>query len=230
MWLEAIVPLEDLQRLLPTLAPVVVKLGTHATVSLPAPSAVTLVAGVGLRVICAPTLHGALFGLDVPVQVASATVLLTPSVALRRGREVLVFRLRLEAIDVTAVPLIVETVAVDSINAALLDDRSELTWDFSRSLSHRFALPEGFGASSSLALSVAWGAVRVTPEALVLAVSIHAADDVDTPPAAALARRSAMIVRRPARVPAAIAVLGGLLTVVLGALGLAAARALLRRV
>jgi hypothetical protein len=42
-------------------------------------------------------------------------------------------------------------------------------------LSHRFHLPPLLESLDSLSLNVAWGKVRVTDEAMVLAISFHAA-------------------------------------------------------
>ena len=102
----------------------------------------TLVAARGLRVVCPATLHGSFLRVDVPVSVASATVLLEPSIAPREGRAVLVFKVTVESVDVAALPHLIEDVAVDAINDALVSHDAELAWDFRRTLSHRFTLPE----------------------------------------------------------------------------------------
>ena len=52
-------------------------------------------------------------------------------------------------------------------------DDAELAWNFSKTLSHAFALPSFLEPLECFKLHVAWGEVKVTADALVLAISFH---------------------------------------------------------
>jgi hypothetical protein len=176
MWLEAIFSQHDLEQALRAITPATLTLGAHGSVSLETPTRVELVAGRGLRAVCPATVRATVARVEVPLRVASATLLLEPSIAERGGREVVIFKVTLESIDVTALPHVLEAAAVDAINAALIRQETELVWDFRDTLSHRFTLPDIITSLHSLDVIAAWGKVRITEEALVFAVSIHAVD------------------------------------------------------
>lgn len=180
MWLEAILSREDLEHALRAMTPATLTLGAHGSISFGAPVAVTLVAGRGLRVVCPATVHGSFLHVDVPVTVAAATVLLEPSIAPREGRPVLAFKLSVESVDVAALPHILEDVAVRAINDGLVSHDAELVWDFRRTLSHCFTLPDVLTPSRTIDLSAAWGELRITEAALVLAISVHTIVDAPT--------------------------------------------------
>lgn len=173
MWLEAILSRANLEQALRSFTPATISLGDHGSVCVEPPTQVELVAGKGLRAICPATVHGSLFGLDVPVTVSAARFLLEPSVVSRSGGDVLAFTVVLESIDVGALPHLLETVAVDAINAALVAHGAELAWNFRETLSHRFELPPVISAVRTLDISAAWGEIRITEEALVFVISIH---------------------------------------------------------
>lgn len=191
MWLEAILSSADLDRLARELAPVTLTLGTHATVRLEVPTRVALIAGRGLRVECPAMVHGSVLGLDLPLTVDSASLLLAPALVTRGEREVLAFSVSVESLDFAAVPGLVANAIVDSLNAAMSRHATELTWDYRADLSHSFALPSGLSPLPSLDLAPAWGELRITPEALVFAVSMHAGDEsAPRPPRPSVRRRS----------------------------------------
>jgi hypothetical protein len=202
MWLEAILSRADLEQAIRSFTPATISMGDHGSVCVEPPTHVELVPRKGLRAVCPATVHGSLFGVDVPVTVSAARFLLWPSVVSRSGGDVLVFTVTLESIDVGALPHLLETVAVDAINAALVAHGAELAWNFRETLSHRFALPAVITAIRSLDISAAWGEIRITEEALVFAVSIHigsnakGAEPAVLPPRPPPPRKS----RRPGRV------------------------------
>jgi len=191
MWLEAILTERDIEHALRALAPIQLALGAYGSVLIESPSRVELVAGRGLRAVCPATVHGSLFGMDVPVSVAAASVFLEPLVAERSGEDALVFNVTLESIDVSALPHLAERAVVDAVNAALLRPENELVWDFRGTLSHTFPLPDVIRGVREVDVAVAWGELRVTKDALVFAVSIHAAGRGD----------DALIVVAPTRQP-----------------------------
>jgi hypothetical protein len=193
MWLEAIVSLEDFQALSAELLPVRVQLGSADSehyLFLSAASEVSLVEGRGLRVVCNAQIRWPVLGMDVPINVESLTVMLEPSVPNESGQ--LFVGVQLEHADVAWVPSMLDKKIVAAINEALKQKNAELAWRFEAALSHEFALPEMLQPVRALGLKAGWGKVRVTGEAMVLAISFHAralrAADLRHTPDAATAR------------------------------------------
>jgi hypothetical protein len=222
MWLEAVVSQDDIEHVLQELTPTTIELREDGDLSLEAPTRVALVPGCGLEVVCRAHLRWVVLGLHVPVTIESATVLLEPVLRRMPGKgDALAFRLTLKALDVSGVPAMLEGSAVDRVNAELARPGAELVWDFSETLSHRFALPDVLKPARSLDLEVAWGDVRITEDAFVLAISIHskAAERGATP------RLPPVAVRPPAHLaprvsPTSIVLGAGLAALSIGALGL----------
>jgi hypothetical protein len=175
MWLEAIVSLEDFQALAAELLPVRVQLGSADSdhyLFLSAASEVSLVEGRGLRVVCSAQIRWPVLGMDIPINVDSLTVMLEPSVPNESGE--LFVGVQLEHADVAWVPSVLDKKIVAGINEALKQKDRELAWSFETALSHDFALPEMLQPVRALGLKAGWGKVRVTGEAMVLAISFHA--------------------------------------------------------
>jgi hypothetical protein len=175
MWLEAIVSLEDFQALAAELLPVRVQLGSADSdhyLFLSAASQVSLVEGRGLRVVCSAQIRWPVLGMDIPINVDSLTVMLEPSVPNESGE--LFVGVQLEHADVAWVPSVLDKKIVAGINEALKQKNAELAWSFATALSHEFALPEMLQPVRALGLKAGWGKVRVTGEAMVLAISFHA--------------------------------------------------------
>jgi hypothetical protein len=221
MWLEAVLSREDLEHVLHELTPTTIELREDGDLSLEAPTRVTLVPGCGLEVVCRARLRWVVLGLHVPVTIESATILLEPVLRRVSGkRDALAFRLTLRALDVSGVPAMLEGSVVDRVNDELALPGAELVWDFSESLSHRFALPGVLKPARSLDLEVAWGDLRITEDAVVLAISVHSKTIArGTAPPPVLARPPS---RPAARLsPTSIVVGGSVAAVSIGALGLA---------
>lgn len=175
MWLEAIVSLEDFQALAAELLPVRVQLGAADSdhyLFLSAASQVSLVEGRGLRVVCNAQIRWPVLGMDIPINVDSLTVMLEPSVPNESGE--LFVGVQLEHADVAWVPSMLDKKIVGAINEALQQKNAELAWRFETALSHEFPLPEMLQPVRALGLKAGWGKVRVTGEAMVLAISFHA--------------------------------------------------------
>jgi hypothetical protein len=175
MWLEAIVSLEDFQALAAELLPVRVQLGAADSdhyLFLSAASEVSLVEGRGLRVVCNAQIRWPVLGMDLPISVDSLTVLLEPSVPNESGE--LLMGVQLEHADVAWVPSMLDKKIVSAINEALKQKKAELAWRFETALSRDFPLPEMLQPVRALGLKAGWGKVRVTSEAMVLAISFHA--------------------------------------------------------
>lgn len=175
MWLEAIVSLEDFQALAAELLPVRVQLGSADSdhyLFLSAASQVSLVEGRGLRVVCNAQIRWPVLGMDIPINVDSLTVMLEPSVPNESGE--LFVGVQLEHADVAWVPSMLDKKIVAAINEALQKKNAELAWNFETALSRDFALPEMLQPVRALGLKAGWGKVRVTGEAMVLAISFQA--------------------------------------------------------
>jgi hypothetical protein len=175
MWLEAIVSLEDFQALAAELLPVRVQLGSADSdhyLFLSAASEVSLIEGRGLRVVCNAQIRWPVLGMDIPINVDSLTVMLEPSVPSESGE--LFVGVQLEHADVAWVPSMVDKKIVAAINEALKQKDRELAWSFETALSRDFPLPGMLQPVRALGLKAGWGKVRVTSEAMVLAISFNA--------------------------------------------------------
>jgi hypothetical protein len=176
MWLEAIIARADFAALATELFPLSVHLGAPDSehyLLLSSASAVSLIEGRGLRFTCNAQIRWPVLGMDVPLNVEALTVLVEPSVP--EGSESLVLGVQLEHASVSWLPALVDAKIVEAVNDALKMKSRELCWNFTKTLSHEFPLPELLQPLRALDLNVAWGKVRVTAEALVLVVSFRAA-------------------------------------------------------
>ena len=176
MWLEAIFSPEDFTALATELFPLSVHLGAADSdhyLLLSAATAVSLVEGRGLRFTCNAQIRWPVLGMDVPINIEALTLLVEPSIP--DGSESLVLGVQLEHANVSWLPALIDAKIVEAVNDALKMKSRELSWNFTNTLSHEFPLPELLQPLRALDLSVAWGKVRVTAEALVIVVSFRAA-------------------------------------------------------
>jgi hypothetical protein len=223
MWIEAILSHEDLTTLVAQLLPLDLHLGDAGTdpdLHLSDLAKVELVENQGLRVECRAEIRWSVLGVDVPITVDSLALLLVPSIVKRSGRDALAFRVRLAELDLAWLPSALDATIRERVNRELKEKHLHLTWNFSETLSHVFRLPNAVRPIDALELEVAWGKVRVTNEALVMAVSFHGhvhreTETVDAPAAmvplrAGRAARSASNGHGSAvRVPPGLALAGG---------------------
>jgi hypothetical protein len=173
MWIEAILSQDDLVQMVAQLTPLKMRLGNDGDLLIHDASKVTLLPGVGVRVVCKAKLHWPVLGINMPVTLHSLTLDLVPKIAERTGHNELVFKLRIEAADIAGIPGMIDDRIMEKVNKELAEDRAELTWNFIKTLSHDFALPRSLEPLDSIDLKVAWGEVKVTDETLVFAVSYH---------------------------------------------------------
>jgi hypothetical protein len=237
MWVEAIVSQEDFVALAAELLPLSVHLGDPDSdhyLLLSAATAVSLVEGRGLRVTCDAQIRWPVLGMDIPINVEGLTVLVEPSVPEAKGP--LLVGVQLEHADVAWLPAIIDAKIVDAINDALKKKSADLSWTFTRTLSHEFELPEILQPLSGLDLSAGWGKVRVTTEAMVLVVSFHVlavkqdADGRARRAERTLARAHEHAVVRASEPPAPIAVVSTKTAAIATALVLTTAYVMLRGV
>jgi hypothetical protein len=112
-------------------------------------------------------------GLTVPTTLHSIVVQIAPSVEKRQGKWALVFGIRLENIDVSHLPALLDHRLAARINDELSAKHIEVVWKFADTLSHVFHLPEALESSATLGLHVDAGAVKITDSTLAFAVSYH---------------------------------------------------------
>ena len=174
MWVEAILSKEDLAQLVTQFAPVKIRLGEDGSISVSEPGDITVVPDVGLRVVCKAKLTWPVLGIPLPITLRTVTVILHPKVVKRASGDTLVFTLEIEHADLAGVPTLIDKKITEKVNKALSEENVELAWNFTKALSHVFKLPASLDPHEAFALGVAWGQVKVTSDAMVLAVSFHA--------------------------------------------------------
>jgi hypothetical protein len=176
MWLEAILSKDNLSSLVGQFLPVSIHLGENPDdghyLELFEPRHVSLVEDRGLRMTCGARIRWPILGIELPVTVESVDLLLCPSIP-SPGRDNLDFRLTVEGIDFAWAPAMIDDGITDMINLALARKHALLSWSFGETLSHVFKIPPFLPPLTAVAVKVAWGEVRVTSEAVVIAVSFH---------------------------------------------------------
>lgn len=174
MWLEAILSHEDLRQLAAQLFPLTFDLGGGATLLLATPSEVSLVPDAGLRIVCSAELTWPVLGIAVPISLRSLSLVLSPKIAQKDGAEVLAFEPTLEHADFVMVPGAVDDRLSARINQELLKHKTDVAWNFAETLRGSFELPDALSPRGAVTLCSHGAMVRVTAEAVVLAVSMQA--------------------------------------------------------
>lgn len=177
VWLEATLTESDVEGLIKQLTPVRINLGTSEEeryLHLGRPSAITLVPDkCAVRVMTRAKVRWSLSVLNVPITLDSLQVLLRPTVipsgSIERGK--LAFHLEIEEADFKHIPAFADRQIRQTINTAL--ESKPLAWDFSRTLTHAFNLPDDLDPLEKLRLDVSWGEVKMTQDALAFAVSFR---------------------------------------------------------
>ncbi len=226
MWVEAILATADLEKAMSDFCPLKIHLGEDGNGSLVVsdPRDVELVPDVGLRMSVTIEVHWPVLGIQIPVSVRSATLEVKPEIPKKPEGAPLTLKLRLDGVDISIFPSVVDRGIVDLVNKELEAKHVELSWNFIETLSHAFELPVALASARGIDLRAAWGSVKITSEALVLAVSFEArvvpreAGSIASP--AALTRVAApqpverdrvRRLRRPSPVSLALGVSGALL-------------------
>jgi hypothetical protein len=174
--LEAIFAKQDVHKALEDLCPVDISLGDGGgNILISEPRDLELVPEVGLRTSVSIQVHWPVLGIQVPVSARSTTLIMRPEILKGDSSEQLSFKFRLEGLDIASFPSIVDRKIVELINNELEKKHVELSWNFIDTLSHVFELPPTLASAQAIELRAAWGEVRITSEALVLAVSFRVA-------------------------------------------------------
>jgi hypothetical protein len=179
MWIEVILSRDDLVRVLGEAFPFTIHLNgatAEHSLSLTDLGEVTLLADVGLRVVCKARVRWPVLGIDVPVAVNSLTLLLLPTIGrTNAGEETLAFRASIEHADFAGLPSLVDNGITAAINAKLAAKEAALSWRFTKALTYVARLPAILEPLESFAIRPAWGKVRITDDAIVYAASFHSA-------------------------------------------------------
>ncbi len=186
MWVEAILTTEDLAKVMNELCPLRIRLGEGGSVLVSEPRALELVPLLGLRMTVGVELHWPVLGVQIPVAIRAAILEVKPEILKKPEGEHLTFKLRLDELDISMVPDFVDRTIVDRVNAELEAKHVELSWGFTETLSHAFDLPDALASARAIDLCAHGGWVKVTKDAMVLAVSFSAAveprDEPSRPP------------------------------------------------
>jgi hypothetical protein len=171
MHLEAHLTTSDLQNALSQLTPLVITLDPHSPqrrLCIEPPSSVELRAGVGLRVVTDLLLQWDVIGVRVPVTLRRVALCLRPHMGVLDGQPALLFAVRLEDADVSALPGFLADVIVARINDALAQPEAQIAWRFSETLDFRFALPDRIQPAYNMRLFSRAGEVLVDEDYLRL--------------------------------------------------------------
>jgi len=172
MWLEAVFAKDDLTAILERLLPVKLDLG-GGWLEARDPRDVQLLPDRGLRATCTATVHWPVLGIEVPIAMHALTLVLSPQILPRGGRDVLAFHIEIEHADLTAVPTVIDDRITERVNAALAARHFEPSWDFLSALSRKIDAPKALSGIDAFDLAVRWGRLRITEEALVFALSFR---------------------------------------------------------
>lgn len=174
MWVLATITDSEALEFLTRLFPFRVRLdddpNTERFLDLEAPTEVALVEGRGLRVSCPAKVRWSLpmGGLDVTINFVRA--LLRPSVVTVDGHAALRFVIEVEDINVEWVPALLDQKLAEIITKKLGD--MPLEWNFTKTLTHRFPLPDLFDPPRDLATSVREPTCTVTSTAMTLGLFV----------------------------------------------------------
>jgi hypothetical protein len=171
MWIEAILTPRDCTDFIASITPLTVDLGMGRMLVVSRPRRVELVPDKGLRVQTVGHVVWTVAGVKLPVNIRVASLLLTPSIEKRDGRDALGFRVRVEKLDFTVLPDFIDETVLHRINDVLGKHDDALVWRFPQTFDRYVALPPRIESACGVDIRTRWGHVRITESALVLAVS-----------------------------------------------------------
>lgn len=174
MWLQALFTPADLERVLCEITPIQIALDEQARdryLWLDRPTSVETTVDRGIRIVTDVRLQWDLFGVAVPMTLRNMHLGLTPSIVRRDGKDVLSFVVRIEEVDLPAVPGFLELPLVARVNEALAEPRAHLLWHFMDTLDFHFRLPDQLDPPRQMHLFARWGALRMSSEGVAVAAS-----------------------------------------------------------
>ena len=173
MHLEAHLTAADFKHVFGQLTPLRISLDAHSDkrfLALHPPQHVALVPSHGLRIVADLQFQWDVIGFALPVSMKRVSVLLTPSIVEIGGQAVLLFGVRIEDADLSALPSFIGSVLLDRVNDALARREASICWRFMETLDFNFRLPHLVSPRSRVRLFASAGAVRVDSHAFVLSV------------------------------------------------------------
>ncbi len=172
MWIQASLTPSQLAPALDALLPMRVLLDDDQDADrclwIDRPSAVTT-SEAGLHVRTSGRLQWDVIGIKLPVVLRQVDLTIIPTIQAREQRDVLVFSLRLDAADLSALPGFVEASLLHHVNHELAKESAQVVWSFTRTLDFNFSLPKRIVGPRKIRLYAHQGAVKMSPEAIVLA-------------------------------------------------------------
>jgi hypothetical protein len=173
MHLQAHLNGHDFAHVLNQLTPIRIGLDPDSDrrfVAISPPTHVGMVASKGLRIVTDLQLQWDVIGIRVPVTMKNMSVLLTPSMAELDGKPALLFGVKIEGGDLSAIPSFLEHVIIDQVNDALARMRSSIAWRFMETLDFAFRLPDQVDPRYLVRLFASAGTARVEHDTLILTV------------------------------------------------------------
>lgn len=181
MWLEAIITHADLIAVLREMLPVKILLQDKKEQTeeekkerwlwLGPATDVTLVADQGLRVTCPAEIAWEVVGVTPTVKLDELRVMLKPEVVEKHDGNVLAFKIEVEEADFHMLPALVDNAVAKAVNGALA--AKPLEWNFTETIGHTVPLDHIFDLVKALKIEAKWGKIRISAEALALAISIN---------------------------------------------------------
>jgi len=143
-------------------------------VELDEPSSVEMVPGRGARVVCSGRVRYTLAGIKLPLKIRRIVVLLVPEI-LRPSptSQTIGFGVVIEEADFELIPGLVDRAIVDKVNEALKPTESALVWDFGKTLTKSFVLPERLEPLDRFELDVRDGSLVVDENGVRLSAILH---------------------------------------------------------
>jgi len=184
MWILATLTDVEALEFLTQLLPLKVRLdddpGTERFFVLEAPTEVELVEGRGLRVACPGQVRWSLPVGALDMTITTARALLVPSIAMREGQAVLRVVIEVDALEIEWVPALVDQKVAELITRKLC--AVPIEWNFTKTLTHRFGLPEAVDPPRDLATSVREPTCTVTSTAMTLGLYVAVAPSAPVVP------------------------------------------------
>jgi hypothetical protein len=138
MWLQSIITGDDLMHALHELTPTRIQLDEedpNRAFDLEPPTEVSFRENEGAVIRTSAVLRWDVIGIKVPVALRSVQVLLKPSIEQDAdGNDLLVLQARVEALDLSALPGLLDGALKNRINQALENPKSFVRWRFIRTL------------------------------------------------------------------------------------------------
>jgi hypothetical protein len=173
MFVETIVPREDLVSLIESALPLVVHFEGGGSLDVFGLSEVSIVPDEGLRVACKAKVRWPALGIPLHVTLHSVTLMLRPKIEKVGDAEAMRLEASIEHADFAGLPDFADEALRKRIDEALRARKQAFAWDFMAMLRRRVAIPENVSPLSTLTIEAAWGKLRITEEAIVFVMSIH---------------------------------------------------------